>query len=183
MPVSTLASFPVLMAPFKISMCPWLASLYNVSNVIATYEARNLIYNGQIFSVADAIYDAEQQQLVKDFEARKLEIVNANSSDREKMLEQLCLDIYDPVGEFSKLEDGPKMLMLRHALVVLHSTYFTDSAWQSTLTGNARQLMFRLVAPYGASQDEIINSIMSGYERNMMAGFAECKDSSKTLTK
>ena len=33
-PVRTLASLPVLMAPFKISICPWLASLYNVSNVI-----------------------------------------------------------------------------------------------------------------------------------------------------
>ena len=34
MPVSTLASLPVLIAPFKMSMYPWLANLYNVSNVI-----------------------------------------------------------------------------------------------------------------------------------------------------
>lgn len=34
MPVSTLASLPVLIAPFKISICPWLANLYSVSNVI-----------------------------------------------------------------------------------------------------------------------------------------------------
>ena len=157
---------------------------YRVSNVIESYEGRYLIDKGEMFSVADVIYDDEQREIVKKFEARKLAIINANASEREEMFIQLCQDIYDPVGEFSKLEDASRMLMFRHALVVLHSTYFTNrSTYLTELSGYSKELVFRLIAPYGASQDEIINSIMSGYERNMMASFAECIDNVKTLTK
>ena len=157
---------------------------YRVSNVIATYEGRNLIANGQMFSVADAIFDKEQRKIVEDFEARKLAIINADDTQREAMFIKLCEDIYDPLGEFSKLEDASRMLMFRHALVVIHSTYFTNyHTYLTTLTGSSKELVFRLIAPYGATQDEIINSIMSGYERNMMASLTKCVENAKTLTK
>ena len=157
---------------------------YRVSNVLATYEGRYKIGNGEMFSVADVIFDDEQRAIVEKFEARKLEIIKAPQSEREAMFIQLCQDVYDPTGEFSKLEDGARMLMFRHALVVLHSTYFTNpSTYKTTLTGYSKELVFRLIAPYGASQEEIINSIMSGYERNMLAALTECVEDSKSLTK
>lgn len=157
---------------------------YRVSNVEETYEGRYLIADGKMLSVADVIFDKEQRELVEKFEARKLAIINADDNEREAMFIQLCEDIYDPVGEFSKLEDASRMLMFRHALVVLHSTYFTNcSTYLTKLTGYSKELVFRLIAPYGASQEEIINSIMSGYERNMMASLTKCVEDAKTLTK
>ena len=159
------------------------ADAETVSDALLSYEVQQMFYNGESFSVADCIFDKEQRELVSKFEDRKLEIMKADNSDREQMTEELLYDLCDAQNEFRKFEDDALYLVLRHGIVPIDSVYFKDSTFHSTLTGNARLYMFQFIAPYGATEEEIRNSVMSGARRNMMDSFKICVEDAKTLTK
>ena len=155
----------------------------DVSDALLSYEAQKLIYGGDSFSVADCVFDKEQRELVEKFEARKLEIIRADKKDREALVEALLYDIENAQSDFRKFEDDTLYLVLRHGIVPIDSVYFKDSSFHSTLTGNARLYMFQFIAPYGATEEQIRNSVMSGARRNMMDSFKYCVEDSYTRTK
>lgn len=155
-----------------------------LSATIMGYEAQNLIYNGQILSVADFVFDEEQQRLIRDFENVKLAIVNANQDDRERMTEAWIYSLIDAKSEYRLLDDGSKLLLLRHCVTPIDSVFFKDSSFHSTLTGNARMLMMQAIAPaYDATQEQMQNSIASCTEIRMMDSFNQCleQENIKTL--
>ena len=157
-----------------------------VSDVLKSYEAQNLIYNGQILSVADCVFDEEQQQLIRDFEAKKLEIVLADQCDRERMTEEWLYSLLDAQSEFKLFDDASLLLVLRHCVVPIDSTYFKDETYHTTLTGNAREYMMQMIAPYfDASEEQMRKCVASCSEIKMMDSFSQCVEleNTKTLTK
>ena len=130
-----------------------------------------------IMSVADFAFDETQQKLISDFEARRNAILKESDvATRNRMIQTLFEDMVRADSEFRLFEEASKYFVLRHCIVDLDQFYCRDYiADKSSIDGVAYKSLVRWIAPFGSTQEEYNNSIMSLTKRSMMESLKQCE--------